>query len=223
MKALSWNQIFDLFRTNTIKKKKIGKGGESLRRWRRRQNADEIPNPALHKIITTQKQKPGDGKRIEKELLDKDDFSAQLMAGPDKETLPTQMERVGVKKRSVQLQEFVSTGTIEEDFSLEEQFERSFPRNSLRGDEKENWGEIKVRGGEKEGWGEIQKRKGEKERWGEIEVINLDRSEDILTEVEKMSMDLIKLRFSEHESRRKGKELFRELGYITMAASRLNR
>ena len=194
-----------------------------MRRWRRRQNADEIPNPALHKIITTQKQKPGDGKRIEKELLDKDDFSAQLMAGPDKETLPTQMERVGVKKRSVQLQEFVSTGTIEEDFSLEEQFERSFPRNSLRGDEKENWGEIKVRGGEKEGWGEIQKRKGEKERWGEIEVINLDRSEDILTEVEKMSMDLIKLRFSEHESRRKGKELFRELGYITMAASRLNR
>ena len=181
-----------------------------MRRWRRRQNADEIPNPALHKIITTQKQQLGVGKRIEEELLDKDDFSAQCMAGPDKETLPTQMERVGVKKRSVQLQEFVSTGTIEEDFSLDEQVGRSFPRNSLRGDEKENWGEIKVGGGEKEGW-------------GEIEVINLDMSEDILTEVEKMSMDLIKLRFSEHESRRKGKELFRELGYITMAASRLNR
>ena len=194
-----------------------------MRRWRRKQNADEIPNSALHKIITTQKQKLGVGKRIEEELLDKDDFSAQCMAGPDKETLPAQMERVDVKMRSVQLQEFVSTGTIEEDFSLEEQVGRSFPRNSLRGGEKENWGEIKVGGGEKEGWGEIHKRKGEKERWGEIEVINLDRSEDILTEVEKMSMDLIKLRFSQHESRRKGKELFRELGYITMAASRLNR
>ena len=207
-----------------------------MRRWRRRQNADEIPNPALHKIITTQKKQLGVGKRIEEELLDKDDFSAQCMAGPDKETLPTQMEKVGAKKRSLQLQEFVSTGTIEEDFSLEEQVGRSFPRNSLRGGEKENWGEIKVGGGEKEGWGEIQKRKGEKgrwgeiqerkgekEMWGEIEVINLDRSEDILTEVEKMSMDLIKLRFSQHESRRKGKELFRELGYITMAASRLNR
>ena len=194
-----------------------------MRRWRRRQNADEIPNPALHKIITTQKKQLGVGKRIEEELLDKDDFSAQCMAGPDKETLPAQMERVDVKMRSVQLQEFVSTGTIEEDFSLEEQFERSFPRNSLRGGEKEMWGEIQKRKGEKENWGEIKVGGGEKEGWGEIEVINLDRSEDILTEVEKMSMDLIKLRFSEHESRRKGKELFRELGYITMAASRLNR
>ena len=54
-------------------------------------------------------------------------------------------------------------------------------------------------------------------------MINLERSENSVTDVEKMSLDLIKLRFSEHESRRKGKELFRELGYITMAASRLNR
>ena len=36
-------------------------------------------------------------------------------------------------------------------------------------------------------------------------------------------MDLIKMRFSELESGRKGKELFRELGFITMAASRLNK
>ena len=39
----------------------------------------------------------------------------------------------------------------------------------------------------------------------------------------RLSMDLIKMRFSELESGRKGKELFRELGFITMAASRLNR
>ena len=66
-------------------------------------------------------------------------------------------------------------------------------------------------------------RGGERCEWGDIEVINLERSENSVTDVEKMSLDLIKLRFSEHESRRKGKELFRELGYITMAASRLNR
>ena len=148
------------------------------------QNFDEYDRPA-------QKQMEDEGERNGEELLDKDDLPTKCATGNEKDILP-QMRRVSLKKRS--MQEFVSTGTIEEDFSLDE---RSFPRNLSRG--------------------------GERCEWGDIEVINLERSENSVTDVEKMSLDLIKLRFSEHESRRKGKELFRELGYITMAASRLNR
>ena len=140
----------------------------------------------------TQKQVK-ESKRNAKELLDKDDISTKCVIGNEKDILP-QMRRLSVKKRSIQ--EYVSTGTIEEDFSLDEQVEKCFPRNFFRGGERE---------------------------WGDIQVINLERSESSVTDVERMSLDLIKLRFSEHESRRKGKELFRELGYITMAASRLNR
>ena len=165
------------------------------------QNSDEISvhrsaasaNQSGHLAQKQMKESEGNTE----EFLDKDDLSTKCVTGNEKDVLP-QMRRLSLKKRS--MQEYVSTGTIEEDFSLDEQVERCFPRNISRG------------GGEREGY-----------KWGDIQVVNLDRSETSVSDVERMSLDLIKLRFSQHESRRKGKELFREFGYITMAASRLNR
>ena len=169
--------------------KKSGKSKGSLREGS--QNYEKI---SLYRSDDMTQKQMNESKRNAEELFDKDDFSTKCVIRNERDILP-QMRRLSLKKRS--MQEYVSTGTIEEDFSLDEQVEKCFPRNFLRG------------GGERE--------------WGDIQVINLERSENSVTDVERMSLDLIKLRFSEHESRSKGKELFRELGYITMAASRLNR
>ena len=136
------------------------------------------------------KRQTKESERITEEHLYKDDLSTKCVTGNENDILP-RMRRLSLNKRS--MQEFVSTGTIEEDFPLNEQVERCFPRR---------------RGG------------GNRE---DIEVVSLERSETSVADVERMSLDLIKLRFSQHESRRRGKELFRELGYITMVASRLTR
>ena len=177
----------------------------SLRRQRGgelSQNSDEI---SVHRSAAAASDNQFDhlalkqmeeSERNAEEFLDKDDLSTKCVAGNEKDVLP-QMRGLSLKKRS--MQEYVSTGTIEEDFSLDDQVERCFPRKGGGG-------------GEREGC-----------KWGDIQVVNLERSETSVSDVERMSLDLIKLRFSQHESRRKGKELFREFGYITMAASRLNR
>ena len=181
---------------------KTGKSEGSLRRPRGlSQNSDEI---SVHRSAAASDnqfdhlalKQMEESERKTEEFLDKDDLSTKCVTGNEKDVLP-QMRGLSLKKRS--MQEYVSTGTIEEDFSLDEQVERCFPRKGGGG-------------GEREGC-----------KWGDIQVVNLERSETSVSDVERMSLDLIKLRFSQHESRRKGKELFREFGYITMAASRLNR
>ena len=170
--------------------KKNGKSDEGSLRRRRGGGSQNQPDHLA------QKQTTKESERTAEDLFDKDDFSTKCVTENEKDILP-QMRGLSLRKRS--MQEYVSTGTIEEDFSLDEQVERCFPRKFSRG------------GG------------GEREGWGSIKVVNLDRSETSVSDVERMSLDLIKLRFSQHESRRKGKELFREFGYITMAASRLSR
>ena len=111
-----------------------------------------------------------DGKEIGGGLFNKDDIHSKYVLEGERETSPI------IRKSCLDKKNFVSTGTIEEDLSLEEQIDnKCFPRNFLKG------------GG---GGGGLDK---EKQRWSDLQIVNLDKgSADVLTDVERLSKDLKK-------------------------------
>ena len=104
-------------------------------------------------------------KEIVGEPLNKDDIHLKYVFEGERETSPI------IRKPSLDKKNFVSTGTIEEDLSLEEQVDnKCFPRNYLKGG------------------GGLDK---EKQKWSDVQIVNLDgEGEDVLSDVERLSMDL---------------------------------
>ena len=95
--------------------KKNGKGDEGSLRRQRGGGSQNQPDH-LAQMQTKESE------RTAEDLFDKDDFSTKCVTENEKDILP-QMRGLSLMKRS--MQEYVSTGTIEEDFSLDEQVEKS--------------------------------------------------------------------------------------------------
>ena len=109
-----------------------------------------------------------DGKEMRAEPLNKDDIQLKHLLESESETSPI------IRKPSLGKKNFVSTGTIEEDLSLEEQVDnKCFTRNFLKGGG----------GGDKE-----------KQNWRDLQIVNLDRDgADVMSDVERLSKDLKKV------------------------------
>ena len=118
-----------------------------------------------------------DRKEIGGEPLNKDDIQSKYVLEGERETSPI------IRKPSLDKKNFVSTGTIEEDLSLEEQIDnKCFPRNFLKGGGGGGAGCGGGGGGDKE-----------KQKWSDLQIVNLDEGgADVLTDVERLSMDLKK-------------------------------
>ena len=103
--------------------------------------------------------------------MSKDDIQMKYVLEGEREPSPI------IRKPSLDKKNFVSTGTIEEDLSLEEQVDnKCFPRNFLKG------GGYVCGGLDKE-----------KQKWSDLQIVNLDEGgADVLTDVERLPLDLEK-------------------------------